>query len=107
VLIGGCCWPSHARWAVPFGRSSGGYTIQCVQPSILPNLRLKLNLPSFFALSALGIIASLHVEFGAVPFCVVWDQLLGLHLACGGQTVGTHSGHGFSCYSIKHYILDL
>ncbi|RXW24195.1 hypothetical protein EST38_g1635 [Candolleomyces aberdarensis] len=36
-------------------------------------------------LSAAGIAASRRVEFGAAPFCVVWDQLPGLHLACASR----------------------
>ncbi|KAJ2929895.1 hypothetical protein H1R20_g7216, partial [Candolleomyces eurysporus] len=35
--------------------------------------------------SAAGIAASRRVEFGAAPFCVFWDQLPGLHLACAGR----------------------
>ncbi|KAJ2929891.1 hypothetical protein H1R20_g7219, partial [Candolleomyces eurysporus] len=32
-----------------------------------------------------GIAASRRVEFGAVPFCAIWDRLHGLHLASAGH----------------------
>jgi hypothetical protein len=44
------------------------------------------------------MVASQHVESGAVPSYVVWDQLLGLHLTPCGKVVVIHSGTGFTSF---------
>ncbi|RXW14689.1 hypothetical protein EST38_g11166 [Candolleomyces aberdarensis] len=55
-------------------------------------------LPLLFNFSAPGIVASQGVDYGAVPFCVVWEQLPGLHLECFGLA-GNGTGMRMVCLS--------
>ena len=57
-------------------------------PQSFPNLELKLDLPLPFVFSAPGIVAIQRVEFGAVPFWVVWAHLT------GGGIVVSNNGNG-------------